>query len=394
MRDPAPLITEAHARVLETYGSAIGSDRHDLITPALVLDLDILRENLAYMQSRLPEMATRIRGHVKNHKSPHIARMQMESGAFGVVSATIWEAIVMARAGIDEILVANELVVPQKRRAAALLAREVNLQVCVDDIGDAEALSAEAVRAGSTIGVLVEVEVGLHRCGVDSPAEALAVARRVADLPGLRLEGIEGYEGHCVFELDREKRHALQRTAVDYLVSVADHLRANGIEVRVLSGGGTSTVFWTGMDPRMTEIQLGSYATNDDYHALLEPGFKKATSAVVTVISRGKDRLVLNLGKKTFGSAEVGAHASPPGIVGYDLVPNRFDEEHSTYVADATCDLKVGDVVDFHLGYTPYAVNYFEAYHVLEGGRVVDIWPIIPRGPLHHNLLAELEAAR
>ncbi len=394
MRDPASLITEAHARVLETYGSAIGSDRHDLITPALVLDLDILRENLAYMQSRLPEMATRIRGHVKNHKSPHIARMQMESGAFGVVSATIWEAIVMARAGIDEILVANELVVPQKRRAAALLAREVNLQVCVDDIGDAEALSAEAIRAGSTIGVLVEVEVGLHRCGVDSPEQALAVARRVADLPGLRLEGIEGYEGHCVFELDREKRHALQRTAVDYLVSVADHLRANGIEVRVLSGGGTSTVFWTGMDPRMTEIQLGSYATNDDYHALLEPGFKKATSAVVTVISRGKDRLVLNLGKKTFGSAEVGAHASPPGIVGYDLVPNRFDEEHATYVADASCDLKVGDVVDFHLGYTPYAVNYFEAYHVLEGGKVVDIWPIIPRGPLHHNLLGELEAGR
>ena len=140
MRDPAPLITQAHARVLDTYGSAIGSDRHDLITPSLVLDLDILRENLAYMQSRLPEMATRIRGHVKNHKSPHIARMQMESGAFGVVSATIWEAIVMARAGIDEILVANELVVPQKRRAAALLAREVNLQVNVDDIGDAEAL--------------------------------------------------------------------------------------------------------------------------------------------------------------------------------------------------------------------------------------------------------------
>jgi D-serine deaminase-like pyridoxal phosphate-dependent protein len=392
MRDPAPHVTDAHARVRETYGAAIGSARHDLITPALVLDLDILRDNLRFMQSRLPEMPVRVRGHVKNHKSPQIARLQIEHGAFGVVAATIWEAIVMAWTGIDEILVANELVVPAKRRAAALLARQVNLQVCVDDIGDAEALSEEAVRAGSTIGVLVEVEVGLHRCGVDSPEQALALARRVEQLPGLRLEGIEGYEGHCVFELDREKRHALQRTAVDYLVSVADHLRANGVEVGVLSGGGTSTVFWTGMDPRMTEIQLGSYATNDDYHALLEPDFKKATSAVVTVISRGKDRLVLNLGKKTFGSAEVGANASPPGIVGYDLKPYRFDEEHATYEADPSVDLKVGDVVDFHLGYTPYAVNYFEAYHVVEGGRVVDIWPIVPRGPLHHGLLEMLEA--
>lgn len=395
MRDPAPLITEAHARVLDSYGSAIGSHPHDLITPAMVLDLDVLRQNLLYMQSRLPEMPARIRGHVKNHKSPHIARMQMEYGAFGLVSATIWEAIVMARAGVDDILVANELVNPAKRRAAALLAREVRLQVCVDDAGDAQALSVAAVAAGSTIGVLVDVDTGLHRCGVDSPEEALRVARRVHELPGLRMDGLSGYEGHCVFEMDREKRHQMQQVAVDYFVSVADHLRANGVPCSILSAGGTSTVFWTGMDPRITEVQLGSYATNDDYHALMEPSFKKATSAVATVISRRRDRLVLNLGKKTFGSTDVGKNASNPGIVGYDdVLPYRFDEEHATFVADPSCDLKVGDVVDFHLGYTPYAVNYFEAYHVVEGGKVVDIWPIIPRGPLHHGLLALLEEGR
>ena len=292
------------------------------------------------------------------------------------VAATIWEAIVMARAGIDEMLVANELVDPPTR-AAALLAREVNLQVCVDDVGDAEALSKEAVEAGSTIGVLVEVEVGMHRCGVDSPDEALAVARRVEQLPGLRLEGIEGTRATA--SSSWTARSATRCSGRPWTTSSAwpTTSRANGIEVGVLSGGGTSTVFWTGMDPRMTEIQLGSYATNDDYHALLEPDFKKATSAVVTVISRGKDRLVLNLGKKTFGSAEVGANAGTTRHRGLrDLKPYRFDEEHATYEADCRLPLKVGDVVDFHLGYTPYAVNYFDAYHVVEDG--------VRRGHLAH----------
>ena len=163
MRDPAPLITEAHDRVRDLYGSAIGRSAQEVVTPALVIDPAIVRANLAYMQSRLPGLHARLRGHVKNHKSPHVARLQLEYGAFGICAATIWEAIVMARAGADDILIANELVTPQKRRAAALLAREVTLRVAVDDVDDAAALSAAAVDAGSTLGVLVEVDTGMHR---------------------------------------------------------------------------------------------------------------------------------------------------------------------------------------------------------------------------------------
>jgi D-serine deaminase-like pyridoxal phosphate-dependent protein len=395
MRDPAPLITEAHERVREQYGEAIGGDRHDVVTPALVVDLDVLMGNLAYMQSRLPGLHARLRGHVKNHKSPHIGRLQLQHGAFGLCCATVWEAIVMVRAGADDVLIANELVDPAKRRAAALLAREANVLVNVDDVDDAKALSAAAVAAGSTIGVLLEVDTGMHRAGVDSPEEAVSVVAQVAGLPGLRFDGLSGYEGHCSLEMDREARHAKQRAAMAYFVEVADRLEIAGHPCRILSAAGTATAFWTGANPRITELQLGSYAAMDDYHFLMEPSFKKATSAVVTVISRRKDRLVLNLGKKTFGAADVGGIPAFPRIVGYeDLPPYRFDEEHATYEADASCPLKVGDVVDYHLGYTPFAVNYFDAYHVVEGGKIVDIWPILPRGPLHGGLLAQLEAAR
>jgi D-serine deaminase-like pyridoxal phosphate-dependent protein len=393
MREPAPLITKAHERVREMYGSAIGGSKYDVVTPALVVDRDVLRSNLEYMQSRLPGLHARLRGHVKNHKSPHIARMQLEHGAFGLCAATIWEAIVMVRAGADDVLIANQLVTPQKRRAAALLAREANVIVNVDDAGDAEALSQAAVAAGTTVGVLVEVDTGMHRSGVDSPEEGLAVAKRVQQLPGLRMDGLSGYEGHCSMEMDTETRHRKQAVAMSYFVEVADLLEANGVPCPILSAAGTATAFWTGSNPRITELQLGSYAAMDDYHYLMEPSFKKATSAVVTVISRRKDRVVLNLGKKTFGAADVGNIPAYPRIFGFeDLKPYRFDEEHATYDADASCPLKVGDVVGFHLGYTPFAVNYFDAYHVIEGDRVVDIWPIMPRGPLHGGLLGMLEA--
>jgi D-serine deaminase-like pyridoxal phosphate-dependent protein len=389
MRDATALITDAHDRVRELYGQAIGRHRHELITPALVIDRSVLIRNLTFMESRLPELHARLRGHVKNHKSPHIARLQLEHGAFGLCCATIWEAIVMVNAGADDVLVANELVHPAKRRAAAQLAREATVRVNVDDTSDAEALSAAAVEAGSTLGILVEVDTGMHRAGVDSPEEALAVARRISELPGLRMDGLSGYEGHCSLELDPERRHEKQRIAMAYLVGVADHLEANGIPCPILSAAGTATAFWTGSDPRITELQLGSYAAMDDYHYLLEPRFEIATTAVVTVISRRKDRLVVDLGKKTFGGAEVGDIPSYPRIWGLeDLKPYRFDEEHATFVADDTCPLKVGDVVDFHLGYTPFAVNYYDAYHVVEDDHVVDIWPVMPRGPLHAGLLA------
>ena len=114
---------------------------------------------------------------------------------------------------------------------------------------------------------------------------------------------------------------------------------------------------------------------------------------MVTVISRRRDRVVLNLGKKIFGSAEVGGLPACPRIVGHEnLTPYRFDEEHATYEAGEDCPLRVGDVVNFHLGYTPFAVNYFDAYHVVEEGVVTDVWPIMPRGPLDNGLLALLEA--
>jgi D-serine deaminase-like pyridoxal phosphate-dependent protein len=202
------------------------------------------------------------------------------------------------------------------------------------------------------------------------------------------MDGLSGYEGHCSLELDRERRHEKQQAAMALFVAVADYLESQGIACPVRSAAGTGTAFWTGTTPGITELQLGSYAAMDDYHVLLEPSFEIATSGVATVISRGRDRLVLDLGSKTFGGASTEGPPSNPRIWGHeDLKAYRYDEEHAIFVVDESRPLTVGDVVDFHMGYTPFAVNYFDAYHVLEGGQVVDIWPILPRGPQHGGLM-------
>ncbi|MFN8631838.1 MAG: alanine racemase [Chloroflexota bacterium] len=202
MQDPAPLVTEAHARVRAMYAPDLGRAKQDLSTPALLLDLDILRANLRFMADHMAGVPTKLRAHVKVHKSPHIARLQIEHGAIGVGCATVWEAIVMARAGIRDVMVINEVVGAERLRALALLAREANVKVAADDIAHVDLLSAAAAAAGTTIGVVVDVDEGMHRCGVNTPEAAIAIAKRVDAAQGLHFAGLTGYEGHCSLEFD------------------------------------------------------------------------------------------------------------------------------------------------------------------------------------------------
>ncbi|HEX6655890.1 MAG TPA: alanine racemase, partial [Candidatus Limnocylindria bacterium] len=185
MRDPGVLVTEAHDRVRSMYAPAIGRARDELTTPALLLDIGVLRANLELMREGMQDAPAVLRAHVKVHKSPHIARMEVEHGAIGIGCATVWEAIVMARAGIDDVFVINETIGAEKTRALALLAREASVKVAVDDTIQIDELSRAATDAGSTIGALIDVDEGMHRCGVDSAEEALPLAQRISEAPGL-----------------------------------------------------------------------------------------------------------------------------------------------------------------------------------------------------------------
>jgi 3-hydroxy-D-aspartate aldolase len=376
----SPLILEAWERARKTYASSLGRKRSELITPALILDLDLLKENLALMNKLMKGKPAKLRAHVKVHKSPNIARMQIEAGAIGVGTATIWEAIVMARAGIKDIFVINQIVGKEKINAAALLAREVSLKVAVDDPANVEALSKAAMEAHSEIGCLIEVDTGMIRSGVQSAKEALKLAEIISKSKGLRFLGLTGYEGHCSREPERAKREDMAHKAMDYFVSVTDFLIENQIPCQILSAGGTATWELTASHPRITEIQPGSYASMDGYHASFESRFKQATSVLATVISRRSNHIVTDVGKKTVGGSQA-------VLKDYEYVVQRYDEEHGIFDVYDSCPLKTGDTVELLPVYTPFAVSYFDVYHVVQNGVVVDVWPILPRGPEHGGLL-------
>jgi D-serine deaminase-like pyridoxal phosphate-dependent protein len=376
------VITETHERVRREYGGAVGRHRSELVTPALILDLPAARRNIDRMADRLRTLPAKIRPHIKVHKSPELSRLQVDAGAIGLSVATVWEAIVLVRSGLDHIFVVNTVAGPDKIRALAELAREADIMVAVDDATNAEALANAARVADSSLGVLVEVDTGMDRCGVDSPEEALGLARRLLDLPGLRFLGLTGYEGHCSLTPETELRHAKQQAAMAMFIGTADLIVAGGIPCPILSAGGTATWDWTAADPGISEIQAGSYVVMDVFHGAMVGGFENSLFVAATVISRRPDRVIVDAGNKSVGAPALAR------IVGHDLANHRFDEEHGIFVADETDQLRVGDVVELVPGYAPATVNWYDAFHVVENDTVIDIWPVIPRGPGHNGLIA------
>lgn len=359
----------------ENYRSAIGKARHDLITPAMILDLDVARRNISTMADYMRGVSAKLRPHIKVHKSPELAQMQMEAGGcIGMTTATVWEAAVMARGGIEDILVANAVVGLEKIQTIAKLSREAHMIVAIDDARNAEDLSNAALQAGSVLGVLIDLDVGMERCGVRSKEEALHLAEHVSKLSGLRLEGMMGYEGHCMLEPDPDLRVRKAHAAMEELMEAVDFLAQYGFESRIISGGGTGTYNITGAHPRLTELQAGSYVVMDAFHAQLIPGFPVALTVLGTVISRHGNRMILDSGRKVIGS-ELGL----PRLKDVPSTTAGIAEEHLLVDVDVASSLRVGEKVEVVSGYGPTTVNLHDVYYVVEHDIVTDVWPVRAR---------------
>ncbi len=377
---------EASERARAAYGHRAGTPVEDLPTPLLVLDLDALEHNIVTMAHALNECRVALRPHTKVQKSPDLALLQVAAGAVGVTVATVWEAAAMAAAGVESVLVANQVVGREKERALARLARHARITVAVDDERNVRALSDAVERAGSRLSVLVDLDVGMGRCGARSPREALALARAVADAPGLDLAGVQAYEGHCMLEPDQPTRVRLATEAMDYAGEVSALLRGEFPEAATLSGGGTGTYDITARHPAVTELQAGSYVFMDAFHGDLVAGFEVSLHVLTTVMARHGRTIILDAGRKSVGIDFV----SPP-IVGHDYVARYYAEEHALFDVDDRMTADLGDHLWLTCGYAPTTVNLHDVFHVVRAGVVADVWPIFPRGPGDHGFLAALE---
>ncbi len=376
----------ARERTAEQYGRHVGQPVDALPTPALIVDAAALERNIGVMAAAMTGQVARLRPHTKVQKSPDLALLQLAAGAIGVTVASVWEAAAMAAAGVPDILIANQVVPPEKVEAVAALAGHVNLAVAVDDERNIDALSAALARRGTQAGVLVELDVGMARCGARSGPEALRLAERVQAAPALQLRGIQAYEGHCMLEPDRQRRIRMATEAMQYAASVLALMRGAGLPAGTLSGGGTGTYDITGFNPGVTELQAGSYVFMDAFHGNLIPGFEVSLTTLTTVIARHGNTVILDAGRKSIGIDFV-----LPSLYGYDYVARSFAEEHAMFDVDEKFGGDYGEKVRLVSGYAPTTVNLHDVIFVFRDDQVTEVWPVFPRGPGHGGFLSSLD---
>jgi len=358
---------------------SIGQSKWDLDTPALCLDVAALDANIERMAAFFREIPAGLRPHAKTHKCPLIAWKQLRAGAVGITCAKLGEAEVMARAGIRDILIANQIVGRQKIARLVNLAAYTEVMVAVEDIGNVRELNAAARAKGCVLRVLIEVDVGMGRCGVAPGARALELAREIRSLPGLSLEGIMGYEGHAVMAQPFERRRELAEEAMRSLIATRDLLTSEGVAVGIVSAGGTGTYQITGRYPGVTEIQAGSYATMDAKYRSVGIDFEIALTVLSRVISvRGDDHAVIDAGIKTM-TTEFGL----PQVLrpsGWEVA--RLSEEHGLLRRQGGAPLRRGDMVELIPSHGCTTINLHDAYFVTRDDIVEAVWPIAARGAI------------
>lgn len=343
-----------------------------LSTPALLVDLDIFDANVTAMASLLRGTGKVLRPHVKAHRTPELARRQLGAGVSGLTCATVGEAEAMVAAGFDDVFVANEVVDPAKIARLVALAHRANVSVAVDDAEPVATLSRAAKAAGVTVGVLIDMDILLHRCGIASPQDAIALAGQMERLPGLGMRGIMGYEGRLRLT-DKDRSGKIAR-AYGALAEAAAALRKAGFPVEVVSAAGTSTLREALADPTITEIQAGVYALMEPELLVMDLPFRCAAALRGTVISRHPGRIVTDVGRRVVGM-EYGA----PIPVGFTVKSIAVSDEHTTLTMDDPLPA-LGSRVDLTPGQIRTTFNLHDHVWVTRGGEIVDQWPITARG--------------
>jgi D-serine deaminase-like pyridoxal phosphate-dependent protein len=370
---------------------ASGQAVDDLDSPQLLIDLDVLDSNLDRMRSVLRDRAIVLRVHFKSLKCGGLARYLASRGVRHFLCAKLNEAEVLADAGMRDIFIANQVIGPTKLRRLAELASRADLSVCVDDADNVEQMARAAGERGVTIGVLVEVDIGMHRCGVEPGEPALALARRIHASPGLRFVGLQGYDGHLQLLTDPTERRAKAVEAIGRLLATRRLIERAGIPVAVVTGAGTGTSEWVGAQEGVTEIQPGSFLLMDCAYHAVRPEFGCALSVLATVISRRP--LTLPSPHEGGGEGGVGGwyvlDAGSKAIskdFGMPLVKGRaadkvvkLSEEHTRVDTDDPA-IRVGSRVEIIPTHCCATMNLHRQCIAVRNSRVEAVWPIEASG--------------
>jgi 3-hydroxy-D-aspartate aldolase len=356
-------------------------------TPALLLDLDAFERNLDRLDQSLAETTMRVRPHAKSHKCPEIALRQMARGAIGVCCQKVSEAEAMVEGGVMNVLVSNEVVGAPKLARLAALARRARVSVCVDNEQNVADLDAAARAAGAKLDVLVEVNVGGNRCGVEPGQPAVALAQRIGAAKHLRFAGLHAYQGAAQHARTPIERKAAIARAVQHVRDTIAALQAQGLKPEIITGAGTGTYLLEAASGVYNEIQPGSYIFMDaDYNRNLgEDGrpaqnFEQSLYVWTTVMSHASaGRAVVDAGLKAL-SVDSGMPlvADLPGV---EFL--KASDEHGILKLPQGSALAVGEKIRLIPGHCDPTVNLYDWIVGLRGDKVECVWPVTARGAFY-----------
>jgi D-serine deaminase-like pyridoxal phosphate-dependent protein len=357
----------------------------ELETPAVIVDLDVMERNLSRMAEYCRAHDLRLRPHTKTHKIPELAKKQIESGATGITVAKLGEAEVMLAAGITDVLIAYPIVGPQKTQHLATIAEQAKVTVSLDSVEAARAISTAASERGSTVGVLVELDVGFGRCGVANETEALALAREITALPGLKFNGVMFFPGH--FGVLPEERSALRIRLNEFLDRCVAAFEHAGLSLPTVSGGSTPSAYESHELHALNEMRPGTYIFNDRNTAGVAACSLDdcALSVAVTVISTSvSGHAMIDGGSKTFSSDRYQAeHQRGFGYVKEDPAAEieRFSEEHGHLnIQNSDRRYRVGDRLTIIPNHVCSTVNMHDEVYGIRGDGVETSWRVAARG--------------
>lgn len=357
----------------------------EVVTPALIVDLDAFERNLERLKGFTERQGLKLRAHSKTHKSADIAMLQMgQGGAVGICCQKVSEAEALIRAGVSDVLISNEIHGVQRARRLGALAKRANVMVCVDDPLQVATISDAAITLGVEIGVLVEIDCGGRRCGVPDPQAALALARQVVRSSGLRFCGIQAYQGKLQHILDTAERRAGARAAAEKTRAVRDALLAADIDCGIISGAGTGSFEMDAEMGVLTELQCGSYIFGDaDYGRVRgEPG--DVLSSLENALFVLTEVMSLPVRGRAICDAGLKAHSVDSGLPVTTDPDLRFlvaSDEHGS-IEDQTGKLKLGDRLRLIPGHCDPTCNLHDWFVAIRGERVEALWPVTARGKI------------
>lgn len=360
--------------------SIIGCSIDELDTPTLWVDVGIMEANIRMAAAHFAGAGKQWRPHFKGVKTPAIAHKLIAAGAIGITCAKLGEAEVLVASGITDILIANQVVGAKKIERLAYLCRTADVKVAVDDASNIAQLAQIANATGVEIGIVVDVNTGMERTGVQPGEPVVALSGLVHDTLGVKYLGVMAWEGHTLVNEDEAVKRAEIEKSVGFLTDSAEQCRQAGLPVSIVSGGGSGTMTVTPFLPGLTEIQAGGVIFSDVLYSQWGVVTTPCLFIRALVTSRSApNRIVTDAGYKTLPAF----HMAPrplgiDGVVGYGA-----SAEHGSIMLEASNDVvSVGDTLDLMVGYTDATLFLHDELVGIREGVVEVVWDIAARGKL------------